>query len=144
MRSVSCSSSFSKREKQEIAIKERAKKVNMKQQYSCGILKKFGERTFKAKFVYEYSRRHPEFSTQLILRVTKGYETLLDKCCKTDNPAECYGNAQEELNKHIKETQDVVKTNCDILTTHGEADFLKASLSHISPIEVGKAMTLDF
>lgn len=45
------------------------------------------------RFVYEYSRRHPEFSTQLILRITKGYETLLEKCCKTDNPAECYGNA---------------------------------------------------
>lgn len=45
------------------------------------------------RFVYEYSRRHPEYSTELVMRVTKGYETLLDKCCKTDNPAECYGNA---------------------------------------------------
>lgn len=45
------------------------------------------------RFVYEYSRRHPEFSTELILRVARGYETLLDKCCKIDNPAECYGNA---------------------------------------------------
>ncbi|NXK26820.1 ALBU protein, partial [Arenaria interpres] len=253
-------------DEKEIVIKERAKKVNMKQQYSCGILKKFGERTFKAnmlarlsqkypkapfseilkilsdakdiykeccegdmlecmddraelmtyicskqdvfsskikeccekpiversqciiesemdekpadlpslvekyiqdkevcksyeaghdeflsEFVYEYSRRHPEFSTQLILRITKGYETLLDKCCKTDNPAECYGNAVEELNKHIKETQDVVKTNCDILTTHGEADFLKALLIRYTKkmpqvstdtlLEIGKKMT---
>lgn len=46
-----------------------------------------------SRFVYEYSRRHPELSTQLVMRITKGYETLLDKCCKTDNPAECYGNA---------------------------------------------------
>lgn len=45
------------------------------------------------RFVYEYSRRHPEFSTQLILRIAKGYETLLEKCCKNDNPAECYANA---------------------------------------------------
>ncbi|KAM6346421.1 albumin-like [Podargus strigoides] len=248
------------------AIKERAKKVSMKQQYSCGIIKKFGERTFMAgklaklsqkypkapfsemkkvlhdikgiykeccegdmvecmddraelmtymcskqevfsskikeccerpvversqciieaefddkpedlpslvekyiedkevcksfeanhdgfmsEFVYEYSRRHPEFSTQLILRVSKGYEGLMEKCCKTDNPAECYGNAQEELNKHIKETQDVVKTNCDLLTTHGEADFLKGILVRYTKkmpqvstetlLEIGKKMT---
>uniref|UniRef100_A0A672UZJ6 Albumin n=1 Tax=Strigops habroptila TaxID=2489341 RepID=A0A672UZJ6_STRHB len=87
-----------------------------------------GHDAFLSEFVYEYARRHPEFSTQLILRVAKGYETLLEKCCKTDNPAECYGN-QEDLNKHIKETQDVVKTNCDFLATHGEADFLKKMTS---------------
>ncbi|KFV52665.1 Serum albumin [Tyto alba] len=249
-----------------VAIKERAKKVSVKQQYSCGILKKFGERTFQAdklallgqkypkapfseilkilrdikgiyreccegdmvecmddraelmtymcskqevfsskikhccekpvversqciieadfddkpedlpslvekyiqdkevcksfeadhdaflsEFVYEYSRRHPEFSTQLILRVAKGYETLLEKCCKTDNPAECYGNAVEDLNKHIEETQDVVKTNCELLTTHGEQDFLKALLIRYTKkmpqvstdtlLEIGKKMT---
>jgi len=45
------------------------------------------------RFIYEYGRRHPEYSTQLILRVTKGYEELLQKCCKTDNPAECYAHA---------------------------------------------------
>uniref|UniRef100_A0A8C3J6P4 Albumin n=1 Tax=Calidris pygmaea TaxID=425635 RepID=A0A8C3J6P4_9CHAR len=110
-----------------------------------------GHDEFLAEFIYEYSRRHPELSTQLILRITKGYETLLDKCCKTDNPAECYGNAQEELNKHIKETEDVVKTNCDILTTHGEADFLKALLIRYTKkmpqvstdtlLEIGKKMT---
>ncbi|NXJ96678.1 ALBU protein, partial [Corythaixoides concolor] len=106
---------------------------------------------FLTEFVYEYSRRHPEFSSQLILRIAKGYETLLAKCCKTDNPAECYGNAVEELNKHIKETQDVVKTNCDLLTTHGEPDFLKAILIRYTKkmpqvstdtlLEIGKRMT---
>ncbi|XP_030336791.1 serum albumin [Strigops habroptila] len=110
-----------------------------------------GHDAFLSEFVYEYARRHPEFSTQLILRVAKGYETLLEKCCKTDNPAECYGNAQEDLNKHIKETQDVVKTNCDFLATHGEADFLKAILVRYTKkmpqvstdtlLEMGKKMT---
>ncbi|KAM6206803.1 albumin [Sarcoramphus papa] len=110
-----------------------------------------GHDAFLSEFVYEYSRRHPEFSTQLILRVTKGYETLLEKCCKTDNPAECYGNAQEDLNKHVKETQDVVKTNCDLLTTHGEPDFLKALLIRYTKkmpqvstdtlLEIGQKMT---
>lgn len=45
------------------------------------------------RLIYEYARRHPELSTQLILRVVKGYETTLEKCCKTDNPADCYGGA---------------------------------------------------
>ncbi|NWV14210.1 ALBU protein, partial [Ptilonorhynchus violaceus] len=106
---------------------------------------------FLSEFVYEYSRRHPEFSTELIMRVTKGYETLLDKCCKTDNAAECYGNAVEELNKHIKETEDVVKTNCELFNTHGEADFLKGILVRYTKkmpqvstdtlLKIGKKMT---
>ncbi|NXG61425.1 ALBU protein, partial [Hemiprocne comata] len=106
---------------------------------------------FLSEFLYEYSRRHPEFSAQLILRVAKGYEALLDKCCKTDNPAACYGNAVEELNKHVQETQEVVKTNCDLLNTHGEADFLKTLLIRYTKkmpqvptdtlVEIGKRMT---
>ncbi|NXT19743.1 ALBU protein, partial [Syrrhaptes paradoxus] len=110
-----------------------------------------GHDAFLSEFVYEYSRRHPEFSTQLILRVAKGYETLLEKCCKTDNPAECYANAVEESTKHIKETQDVVKTNCDLLAAHGEPDFLKAILIRYTKkmpqvstdtlLEIGKKMT---
>ncbi|NXK12324.1 ALBU protein, partial [Herpetotheres cachinnans] len=106
---------------------------------------------FLSEFIYEYSRRHPEFSTQLILRVTKGYETVLEKCCKTDSPAECLRKAVEDLNKHIKETQDVVKTNCELLTTHGEEDFLKVLLVRYTKkmpqvttdtlLEIGKKMT---
>ncbi|KFQ32777.1 Serum albumin [Mesitornis unicolor] len=110
-----------------------------------------GHDAFMSEFVYEHARRHPEFSTQLILRIAKGYETLLEKCCKTDNSAECLGNAVEELNKHIKETQDVVKTNCDLLTAHGEKEFLKALLIRYTKkmpqvstdtlLEIGKKMT---
>lgn len=110
-----------------------------------------GHDAFMAEFVYEYSRRHPEFSIQLIMRIAKGYESLLEKCCKTDNPAECYANAQEQLNQHIKETQDVVKTNCDLLHDHGEADFLKSILIRYTKkmpqvptdllLETGKKMT---
>ncbi|XP_009096760.1 albumin [Serinus canaria] len=106
---------------------------------------------FLSEFVYEYARRHPEYSTQLVMRITKAYESLLDKCCKTDNPAECYGNAQEEENKHVKETEDVVKTNCELFNTHGEADFLKGLLVRYTQkmpqvstetlLEIGKKMT---
>ncbi|NXE78265.1 ALBU protein, partial [Cochlearius cochlearius] len=110
-----------------------------------------GQDAFLSELVYEYSRRHPEFSTQLILRVIKGYETILEKCCKTDNPADCYGGAHDELQKHIEETQEVVKTNCGLLTAHGEQDFLKALLIRYTKkmpqvstdtlLEIGKKMT---
>ena len=110
-----------------------------------------GHDEFMSEFVYEYSRRHPEFSTQLILRIAKGYESLLEKCCKTDNPAECYANAQDQLNQHIKETQDVVKTNCDLLNAQGEPEFLKSILVRYTKkmpqvstdtlLEIGKKMT---
>ncbi|NWI18698.1 ALBU protein, partial [Crypturellus soui] len=106
---------------------------------------------YMAEFVYEYGRRHPEFSTQLILRIAKGYEDLLTKCCKTDNPAECYAHAVKELKKHIKETEEVVKVNCDLLAAHGEPDFLKAILIRYTKkmpqvstdtlLELGKKMT---
>ncbi|NXO95445.1 ALBU protein, partial [Certhia brachydactyla] len=106
---------------------------------------------FLSEFIYEYSRRHPELSTQLIMRITKGYETLLDKCCKTDNPAACYGNAVEELNKHVKEAEDLVKTNCEMYNTHGEEEFLKGILVRYTKkmpqvstdtlFEIGKKMT---
>ncbi|NWT56175.1 ALBU protein, partial [Erythrocercus mccallii] len=106
---------------------------------------------FLSEFVYEYSRRHPEYSTQLIMRITKGYETLLDKCCKTDNPAECYGNAVEDLNKEVKEAEDVVQTNCELFNTRGEAEFLKGLLVRYTKkmpqvstntlLEIGKKMT---
>ncbi|XP_064005749.1 albumin-like isoform X2 [Pogoniulus pusillus] len=110
-----------------------------------------GHDEFMSEFLYEYARRHPEFSNQLVLRVAKGYEALLEKCCKTDNPAECYGKAEEELNKHIKETQDLVKTNCELLSTKGEGEFLKALLIRYTKkmpqvstdtlLDMGKKMT---
>lgn len=42
------------------------------------------------RFLYEYSRRHPEFSAQMLLRIGKGYEDLLKECCKTGAPDDCF------------------------------------------------------
>ncbi|NWY62463.1 ALBU protein, partial [Chionis minor] len=110
-----------------------------------------GHDEFLSEFIYDHGRRYPEFSSQLILRIAKGYETFLDKCCKTDDPTECFRNAVEELNKHMQETQDVVKTNCEFLTTNGEAEFLKVLLVRYTKkmpqvstdtlLEIGKKMT---
>lgn len=50
------------------------------------------------RFLYEYSRRHPEFSAQMLLRIGKGYEELLKECCKTSCPPE--GWAPSWLTQH--------------------------------------------
>lgn len=42
------------------------------------------------RFLYEYSRRHPEYSVSLLLRLAKEYEATLEKCCATDDPPTCY------------------------------------------------------
>uniref|UniRef100_A0A8D2J4E9 Albumin domain-containing protein n=1 Tax=Varanus komodoensis TaxID=61221 RepID=A0A8D2J4E9_VARKO len=40
-------------------------------------------------FIYEYARRHPEFSGQLITRTAKGYKRLLERCCAMEHPETC-------------------------------------------------------
>ncbi|NXY91015.1 ALBU protein, partial [Alcedo cyanopectus] len=106
---------------------------------------------FLAEFIYDHGRKHHDMSLQLILRLVKGYESFLEKCCKADNTAECLAKAVEDLNKHIKETRDVVQTNCEFFNTHGEDEFLKGLLIRYTKkmpqvstdtlLEVGKKMT---
>ncbi|XP_040411369.1 LOW QUALITY PROTEIN: alpha-fetoprotein [Cygnus olor] len=79
--------------------------------------------THLARFLYEYSRRHPEFSAQMLLRIGKGYEDLLDECCKTGSPQDCCSRGEEELKKHIYETESVMKTSCDIYKEKGDYYF---------------------
>uniref|UniRef100_A0A8C3HI55 Albumin n=1 Tax=Chrysemys picta bellii TaxID=8478 RepID=A0A8C3HI55_CHRPI len=109
---------------------------------------------FMAQFLYDYSRRHPEFSAQMLLRIAKGYEAILEVCCKTENPSECYSHAvsstEEKLRSYIQETQEIVKTNCALHASLGENGFLKAMLvrytkkmPQVSPetlIEISKKM----
>lgn len=44
------------------------------------------------RFLYEYSRRHSELAVSVILRVYTVYQNLLGKCCKLENPLECYSH----------------------------------------------------
>ncbi|XP_034990101.1 alpha-fetoprotein-like [Zootoca vivipara] len=74
----------------------------------------------KAKFVYEYSRRHPELSPELLVRLGKGYGDLLDKCCPLENTVECLGHGEEELKKHISDTVETMKKNCALHATTGD------------------------
>ncbi|NXN58277.1 FETA protein, partial [Rynchops niger] len=79
--------------------------------------------THLARFLYEYSRRHPEFSAQMLLRIGKGYEDLLKECCKAGAPDKCCSRGEEELKKHIYETESVMKTSCDIYKEKGDYYF---------------------
>ncbi|XP_027486864.1 alpha-fetoprotein-like isoform X1 [Corapipo altera] len=76
-----------------------------------------------ARFLYEYSRRHPEFSAQMLLRIGKGYEDLLRECCRPGAPSGCRSRGEEELRKHIYETQSVMRTSCDIYKEKGDYYF---------------------
>ncbi|XP_042329593.1 uncharacterized protein LOC121933676 [Sceloporus undulatus] len=67
-----------------------------------------------AEFVYQYARRHPEFSVWLILRLGEDYEEWLEKCCKTENAKECLSQGEEQLKKHISDIHEMIKKNCDL------------------------------
>ncbi|KAM6261441.1 alpha-fetoprotein-like [Porphyrio hochstetteri] len=79
--------------------------------------------THLARFLYEYSRRHPEFSAQMLLRIGEGYEELLEECCKAGAPDDGCHRGEEELKKHIYETESVMKTSCDIYKEKGDYYF---------------------
>ncbi|KFP72900.1 Alpha-fetoprotein, partial [Acanthisitta chloris] len=90
-----------------------------------GICERFAQEkdTHLARFLYEYSRRHPEFSVQMLLRIGKGYEDLLQECCRPGAPSGCHSRGEEELKKHIYETESVMRTSCDIYKEKGDYYF---------------------
>ncbi|XP_051475609.1 alpha-fetoprotein-like isoform X2 [Apus apus] len=90
-----------------------------------GICERFAQEkdTHLGRFLYEYSRRHPEFSAQMLLRIGKGYEDLLTECCRPGAPDGCCSRGEEELKKHIYETESVMKTSCDIYKEKGDYYF---------------------
>ncbi|XP_069834421.1 albumin-like [Dendropsophus ebraccatus] len=67
-----------------------------------------------AKFLHEFSRRHQELSVLSLLRVGKGYEGVLTKCCAQENSLECLKPVHEMLATGIKDSQALIKQNCDI------------------------------
>ncbi|KAK2541719.1 hypothetical protein Q9233_000625 [Columba guinea] len=186
------------------------KEDSLRQEYTCGILNKFGERTLKAlklaqisqtfpkadfvtinKLVMDIANMHKDcccgdmldcmhdrerilyyvctnqdiisskikkvcekpllqrslcmnipgdtlnFSAQMLLRTGKGYKDLLKECCKTGCPADCCSRGvsaivihtthqwiqEEELRKHIYETESVMKTSCNLYKEKGDYYF---------------------
>ncbi|NWR75359.1 FETA protein, partial [Centropus unirufus] len=90
-----------------------------------GICERFAQEkdTHLARFLYEYSRRHPDFSAQMLLRIGKGYEELLTECCQPGAPDSCCSRGEEELKKHIYETERALKTSCDLYKEKGDYYF---------------------
>uniref|UniRef100_A0A8C8TJV8 Albumin n=1 Tax=Peromyscus maniculatus bairdii TaxID=230844 RepID=A0A8C8TJV8_PERMB len=83
---------------------------------------------FLSKFLYEYSRRYPDYSVALLLRIAKKYEATLEKCCAEADPAISCGSVLGELPPLVEEPKNVVKTNCELFEKLGEYGFQNALL----------------
>ncbi|XP_060043832.1 alpha-fetoprotein [Erinaceus europaeus] len=73
-----------------------------------------------ARYTYEYSRRHLELAIPVILRVIKTYLELMEKCAQSENPVECQDKGEEELEKHIQESQALSKRSCGLFQKLGK------------------------
>ncbi|XP_029785496.1 LOW QUALITY PROTEIN: alpha-fetoprotein-like [Suricata suricatta] len=78
---------------------------------------------FLQEFLYEYSRRHSELAVSVILRVDTVYQNLLGKCCKLENPLECYSPGKEMFQRVVHETHERIKNHCNLREKLGEANF---------------------
>lgn len=74
---------------------------------------------YLAKFSCDYAKRHPEFSLQLLLRISKGYQDLLTICCAGENSHDCLVKGEEELKKEIEASSTLLKTTCGALEQLG-------------------------
>nr|KAF6385911.1 albumin [Myotis myotis] len=66
---------------------------------------------FLGKFLYEYSRRHPDYPVSVLLRLAKRYEATLEKCCATDDAQACYSKALDEFQPLVNEPHEIVEKN---------------------------------
>ncbi|XP_074131865.1 LOW QUALITY PROTEIN: afamin, partial [Sminthopsis crassicaudata] len=83
---------------------------------------------FLIEILYEYSRRHPEFPHSVLLRIPVIYEKMLEKCCKTENPKECYDHEEEEFLNITVKTQAITKEQCNYFQKQGEEGILRQCL----------------
>nr|BAC36150.1 unnamed protein product [Mus musculus] len=75
---------------------------------------------FMASFLHEYSRTHPNLPVSVILRIAKTYQEILEKCSQSGNLPGCQDNLEEELQKHIEESQALSKQSCALYQTLGD------------------------
>ncbi|XP_003414202.1 albumin [Loxodonta africana] len=78
---------------------------------------------FLGTFLYEYSRRHPEYSAFLLLRIAKEYEATLERCCAAADPHACYAKVLDAFTPLVEEPQGLVKQNCEHFEQLGEYGF---------------------
>lgn len=78
---------------------------------------------FLGKFLYEYSKRHPDYPASLLLRLAKRYEATLEKCCATDDAQACYSKVLDEFQPLVNEPHEIVEKTCEVLGNLGEYGF---------------------
>ncbi|KAK1345843.1 hypothetical protein QTO34_008308 [Cnephaeus nilssonii] len=83
---------------------------------------------FLDKFLHAYSRRYPEFSVSLILRLAKKYQVTLAECCDTHDNQACYNKVLYELQPLVDEPHEFVKKDCETFKNLGEYGFQDALL----------------
>uniref|UniRef100_A0A8C4FEK3 Albumin n=1 Tax=Catagonus wagneri TaxID=51154 RepID=A0A8C4FEK3_9CETA len=81
---------------------------------------------FLGTFLYDYSRRHPEYSVSLLLRITKTYEATLEECCAKDDPPACYATVFDKFKPLVDEPETLIKQNCELFEKLGEYGFQNA------------------
>ncbi|ELK24963.1 Serum albumin [Myotis davidii] len=78
---------------------------------------------FLGKFLYEYSKRHPDYPVSLLLRLAKRYEATLEKCCASTDVQACYSKVFDEFQPLVSEPHELVKKTCEVLGNLGEYGF---------------------
>ncbi|KAM4854859.1 albumin-like [Thomomys bottae] len=78
---------------------------------------------FLGTFLYECSRRHPDYAVIMLMRLTQKYQATLEKCCAEADPPACYSTAFDELKPLVEEPQNLVKQACQQFEQLGEYKF---------------------
>ncbi|XP_044300690.1 albumin-like isoform X2 [Varanus komodoensis] len=91
-------------------------------------------------FVFQYAKGHPEFSAQLLLRLTKQYHDLMEECCAIEIPEPCLSKKEEQLEKLIADSKAVVTAACTRHSKLGNYAFQNMLLTRYTK----KAPQLEF
>ncbi|XP_062054680.1 afamin isoform X1 [Lepus europaeus] len=67
---------------------------------------------FFAAFLYEYARRHQDLSIVELLRIAEVYKNLMENCCSTENPLNCYHSVEEKFNETTEKSLKMVQQEC--------------------------------
>lgn len=65
-----------------------------------------------AWFLYEYARRHQDLSIVELLRIAEVYKNLMENCCSTENPLNCYHSVEEKFNETTEKSLKMVQQEC--------------------------------
>ncbi|XP_069486887.1 serum albumin-like [Ambystoma mexicanum] len=98
----------------------------------CKHFKEEGD-TFMGRFLCDYSKRHQDYSQELILRIGSGYEEVLKKCCAGEAHNECIAKAEETMKHEIEASKTLLKTTCAALEKMGPYLFQNHLITKYTP-----------